>query len=130
VAAAAETVPRELRAGFDLVTVHLPWGSLLRGVVCTEAWWTGTLRRLLRPRGRAELLLSVVERDGAVPPLDAAAMVDLAAAYSAAGLRPLEVHMATPEEAAERSTWARRIGAGTSDRPAWFVTLAGPERPA
>jgi hypothetical protein len=30
VAAAAETVPGDLHAGFDLVTVHLPWGSLLR----------------------------------------------------------------------------------------------------
>ncbi len=126
VAAAAESIPPELDGRFDLVTVHMPWGSLMRAVVCAEASWTDRLATLLRPAGRVELLLSVTERDGGPPPLDAAGVARLAAAYGAAGFRTLEARPASAEEASERSTWARRTRAGTSERPAWWLALGAP----
>jgi SAM-dependent methyltransferase len=121
--AAAEALPIELAGRCDLVTVHLPWGSLLRGVAAAEPWWLEALRGLLGPNGRVELLLSVVERDGAVPPLDDGAIGRLTAAYEAAGFRALQACPVPAHEAAARSTWARRLRAGTPERPAWLVSL-------
>ncbi len=126
VVAAAESIPPELDARFDRVTVHMPWGSLLRAVVCAEAWWTERLRKLLRPAGRVDLLLSVTARDGGLPALDAAAVAHLAAAYCAAGFGAVEARPATAEEASARSSWARRTRAGSSERPAWFLALSAP----
>ena len=126
--AAAESLPAELTDRFDVVTVHLPWGSLLRAVVRVDVTWVESLRRLLRPSGRVELLLSVVERDAAVPPLDEHGVRELAAAYERAGFRAAEVRSAAPAEAAARSTWAKRLRAGTPERPAWLIVLNRVER--
>jgi 16S rRNA (adenine(1408)-N(1))-methyltransferase len=73
--------------------------------------------RLLGPGATGTALVSVVPRDGVprVPEPDA-----LGAAYARAGLRLLDARPATPAEvAATRSSWARRLRAGTA-RP---VTL-------
>ena len=73
--------------------------------------------RLLAPGATGTALVSVVPRDG-VPPVPPADV--LGAAYARAGLRLVEARPATAAEvAATRSSWARRLRAGTG-RP---VTL-------
>jgi 16S rRNA (adenine(1408)-N(1))-methyltransferase len=73
--------------------------------------------RLLAPGATATVLLSVVPRDGVAP---VPAPEALAAAYARAGMRLGRVRPATAAEvAATRSSWARRLRAGTA-RP---VTL-------
>ena len=64
VAASAEDLPGPLAATADEVTVVLPWGSLLRGVLTADHEMVGRLTGLLRAGGRLELLLSIVEADG------------------------------------------------------------------
>jgi 16S rRNA (adenine(1408)-N(1))-methyltransferase len=79
---------------------------------------------LLAPGATGTALVSVVPRDG-VPPVPAPGA--LAAAYARHGLALAEARPATPAEvAATRSSWAKRLRAGT-DRP---VTLLRFRRPA
>jgi 16S rRNA (adenine(1408)-N(1))-methyltransferase len=80
------------------------------------------IARLLAPGAEGQALVSVVPRDGmpAIPAAD-----ELAAAYSRRGLSLLETRPATAAEvAASRSSWAKRLRAGTA-RP---VTLLRFER--
>jgi hypothetical protein len=66
-----------------------------------------------------EELVSVLRRDGA-PAGPAAA--ELAVAYARHGLRLVEVRPATAGEvAASRSSWAKRLRAGTAARPVTFL---------
>jgi hypothetical protein len=81
------------------------------------------IARLLAPGATAQVLLSVVPRDG-LPPLPAPAA--LRVAYARAGLSLEEARAATAAEvAASGSTWAKRLRAGKA-RP---VTLLRLERP-
>lgn len=79
--------------------------------------------RVLRPGGRFEMLVSVTDRDHGAgsAPLDADALAKLRPVYAAHGLdlEPPRPASAT-EVAATRSTWGRRLGAGTT-RPAWHL---------
>jgi 16S rRNA (adenine(1408)-N(1))-methyltransferase len=127
VVAAAEALPEELDGLAAEVRIHFPWGSLLRGLVGPRAPLAGALANLLQPGGSATLLVSVTDRDVAagVPPLDAARaaalMEALADAYAKAGLTLADWRPAAVADVADsRSSWARRIGAGTT-RPAWLV---------
>jgi hypothetical protein len=63
VVAAAEALPPELDGLAALVTVHFPWGSLLRGLLAAEPAVLGGLTRILRPGGSLRLLVSAT-----VPP--------------------------------------------------------------
>jgi 16S rRNA (adenine(1408)-N(1))-methyltransferase len=68
--------------------------------------------RLLAPGAAGTVLVSVVPRDGvpAVPPA-----ADLAAAYARHGLELVEARPATGAEvAASRSSWAKRLRAGSA----------------
>jgi 16S rRNA (adenine(1408)-N(1))-methyltransferase len=119
-AAGAEALAGSILAGrADLVTVHFPWGSLLRGVLGLEAPALCGLASLLAPTGRIEALASVVSSDAVdeLACLDASAEPVVRAGWAAAGLELIEMRMATPDEVAtSRSTWARRLGA---ERPVW-----------
>jgi 16S rRNA (adenine(1408)-N(1))-methyltransferase len=76
--------------------------------------------RLLAPGASAEMLLSVVARDG-VPPIPPAEV--LADAYARHGLTLVEAVPATPEEiAASGSSWAKRLRAGAA-RPVTRLRL-------
>jgi hypothetical protein len=69
---------------------------------------------LLAPGAEAAALVSVVPRDG-VPPMPGAD--ELAAAYAGRNLELAELRPATPDEiAASRSSWAKRLRAGTAAR--------------
>ena len=103
----------------DLVTVTLPWGSLLRGVIGLDEGALRGVASTLTIRGRLEVLASVVPSDGigGLDCLDAAAAPAIAAAWGAAGLRLTGIRPATRTDIdAAGSSWGRRLGA---DRPVW-----------
>jgi 16S rRNA (adenine(1408)-N(1))-methyltransferase len=123
VVAAAEALPTELDGVADLVTVHFPWGSLLRGLLGADPATMSSLTRMLRPGATLRLLVSSTVRDGGagVPPIQPAALHALAASYATWGLTVTEARPATSTDvAAAHSSWGKRLGAGTR-RPAWLV---------
>ena len=123
VVVAAERVGADLPALADRVTIHFPWGSLLRGLVRAEPELLASLAAHARPGATIQILLSVAERDGrmALSPLDANAVCALAHPYAAHGLQLLEARLATEADiSAARSSWARRLGAGAR-RTTWLL---------
>jgi 16S rRNA (adenine(1408)-N(1))-methyltransferase len=123
VVAAAEALPPELDALADAVTVHFPWGSLLRGLLHADPAVMAGLTRVMRPGATLTLLLSSTDRDRAagVAPLGQAAVRALADAYAGWGLAVTEARPATAADvAAAHSTWGKRLGAG-GRRPAWLL---------
>jgi 16S rRNA (adenine(1408)-N(1))-methyltransferase len=120
VVAAAEHPPEGLRGLAGSLTVNFPWGSLLRGLLGRDDAVLDGVAQLLAPGAEGLVLLSVVRRDG-LPP--APPWHELAGAYSRQGLDLVEARPATPQEvAASRSSWARRLRAGT-DRPVTLLRL-------
>jgi 16S rRNA (adenine(1408)-N(1))-methyltransferase len=116
---AIERLPHDLDRVADEVTVHFPWGSLLRGLLAADPSVLRPLASLLKPGGELRVLLSATARDGYddVTPADVAGAVD---AYAASGLRLTAARAAMREDiAAARSTWAKRLG----DRPAVHATF-------
>jgi 16S rRNA (adenine(1408)-N(1))-methyltransferase len=61
-----EALPAELGGVADLVTVHFPWGSLLRGLLAADREIMAGVTRLMRPGAVLSLLVSAVARDGGV----------------------------------------------------------------
>lgn len=111
--AAAETLPGPLCGRADIVTVSLPWGALLRGLVTADPRFVEPLVATLRARGVLQLLLSIgpSDRRMGLDPMDEHAADRLAAAYRQFGLVPLEARLAADSDvAALHSTWARRLG--------------------
>lgn len=106
----------------DLVTVLFPWGSLLRGIVGLDDAALCGVASLVAPRGRLEVLASVVPSDGVpgMASMDAAARPAIGAAWSAAELDLTVMRRATPDDIAPSgSSWARRLRADRDERPAW-----------
>jgi len=123
VVAAAEALPAELDGMADLVTVHFPWGSLMRGLLAADPATMTGLTWVLRPGATLQLLLSSTVRDrgAGVPPIQAATLHALAESYAAWGLAVTEARPATAADvAAAHSTWGKRLGAGAL-RPAWLL---------
>lgn len=123
-AGTAEELPGPLAGRADLLTVALPWGSLLRAFITPEPDALARIGEVLKPRGVVELLLSAIESDGAPRLLategDAA---DLARAYESAGLCVAEVRPATAADVARLSSaWGRRLGI-PDRRQAWIYRL-------
>ncbi|HXX60844.1 MAG TPA: class I SAM-dependent methyltransferase [Candidatus Sulfotelmatobacter sp.] len=115
VVAAVESLPGELAGLANEVTVVMPWGSLLAGILGGDRDILASIASLLRPSGRLVILLSIVERDGH-PVIDPAG---LDRTFATAGLRATSHGQATAAELrAVGSTWAKRLGAGSTDRPA------------
>jgi 16S rRNA (adenine(1408)-N(1))-methyltransferase len=123
VVAPAEALPAELDGRADALTVQFPWGSLLRGVLDADPAIVGGIARVTRPGATVTLLLSVTERERSIGrvSLDERELWALAPGYAAQGLRLCDARPATADQIAQaHSTWAKRLGAGTS-RPAWLV---------
>ena len=121
--AAAEALPAGLDGLADLVTVHFPWGSLLRGLLAADPAVLGGLVRVLRPGATLSMLVSATDRDrgAGVAPIQAPDLAALAGAYGRHGLELTRMGPATAADvAASRSTWGRRLGAGAG-RPAWLL---------
>ena len=117
VVAAAETLPPELDGAVASVSIHFPWGSLLRGLVDPSPTVLGNIARVLRPGGSVTALLSLTARDAASPL--GPRSIDRAA-YRRSGLEVRAWRLATPNEiVAADSSWAKRLGAR---RPVWRLT--------
>ena len=132
VVAAAEALPAELDGVADLVTVHFPWGSLLRGLLGADPRVLGGLARLMRPGASLRMLVSSTARDrrAGVGPVHEASLRGLDAAYGRHGLAVAAVRPATPADvAAAHSTWGKRLGAGRQ-RPAWLLQARRTAEPA
>ncbi len=119
---AAEALPGLLAQSADEVTITMPWGSLLRGVLGLDQVAMRGVESIVGPGGRIEALVSVVQADGVegLAVLDRASEERIVAACRSVGfelqsLRPASVY----EMRATRSSWARRLG----DRPVWRLDL-------
>ena len=118
VVVALEQLPAELVGVAALAHVNFPWSALLRGVIRPERELLTALGRLLRPRGRLEIVLCYdAEQDKAalggeaLPPLGEAYIEEvLRPAYEEAALTIVESGRLDREAAlAIPSTWGRRL---------------------
>ena len=73
---------------------------------------------LLAPAGSGSVLFSVTERDDAPPPA-----ADLDAAYARHGLA-VRMRPATAADLDVRSSWAKRLRAGSASRPVSCLSVA------
>jgi len=108
---AAEALPGALAGCADLVTIALPWGSLLRGLLAADAALIARITAVLKPRGEIELLLSTTPADGLPVQLrDARDARELACSLESAGLCVRECRPATADDVARlSSSWGRRL---------------------
>jgi 16S rRNA (adenine(1408)-N(1))-methyltransferase len=96
----------------DEVTIHFPWGSLLRGALAEDECVFGAICRLPRDGGRLTLMVSVIDRDGS-PQLDDAKIARVVRAYRASGFALLERRAVTRADVdAACSTWGKRLDVG------------------
>jgi 16S rRNA (adenine(1408)-N(1))-methyltransferase len=132
-AAAAEMPPAALCGRADLLTITLPWGSLLHGALALDEDAAAGIAGLIAPAGAVEALISVADRDAArlgIAPLRASDGDAIADRWACHGLVVAGFEPAASDEAAVTgSTWARRLTAGdrTSDRAIWRLSLRSPE---
>ena len=96
----------------DEVTIHFPWGSLLRGALAEDEDVFDAICRLPRAGGALTIMWSITERDGR-PPLTEVDMARVRRAYRARGFA-LESDRAVvrADVAAARSTWGKRLDVG------------------
>jgi 16S rRNA (adenine(1408)-N(1))-methyltransferase len=130
VAAAAESLPRDLHGVAERVTLNLPWGSLLRGALALDERAAAGIACLVAPGGTAELLVAPADRDRlagdvAVPKrLEGGCLTD---DWRRLGLCLHEARPATAAElAATPTTWAKRLrlhGSRLPDRAPWRLVL-------
>jgi 16S rRNA (adenine(1408)-N(1))-methyltransferase len=119
VVAAAESLPADLTQVADHVSISFPWGSLLRGLLCSDDRVLPEIARLCRPAATVQAIWSLTPRDASMadPPEPAS----LARRFAAAGLEIVELRDASaPEVAAIGSSWAKRLGVGRA-RPATIL---------
>ena len=110
VVAPIERLPDALLGVAGRVTIHFPWGSLLRGVTYGDDPVLAPLASLARAGGRLDLVLQTAD-----------VAVD---AFAAHGFVLVDRHVATPAEVSEtRSSWAKRLGIGRG-RPAFAFRFA------
>ena len=133
VAAGVDRLPPELDGIADRVSVHFPWGSLLRGALGLDAGMTAAIARLVAPGGELVLVLSLTARDaveGREPrPLDDADTGRIVEAFLPHGLILESCEELSPTDLAGlASTWARRLRVGT-ERPARRYRFVRRERP-
>ena len=130
-----ENAPQALNGIADELTVLLPWGRLLEGIVTADPAVFGALARLVRAGGVVRVTLngeiwidSLPERFADLPVPDPQ-YVDtvIAPAFAAAGVECTPARILTAEEAhALPTTWARRLG-HTRTHPQ-FVHFEGTKR--
>jgi len=112
---AAEAPPPPLARMAARVTVHFPWGSLLRGCLGADPAVAAGVASLVRPGCELELLLAPARRDrlAGLPTTSAAVVAAAAAALAPHGLAVVEGRPATAHEIRNsHSTWAKRLLAG------------------
>jgi 16S rRNA (adenine(1408)-N(1))-methyltransferase len=112
-----ERVPPQLARLADEVTVHFPWGSLLRGLVDGSSSVVAPLAGLMRAGAELRVLVSLIDRDGSAG-VTPSVIESRSAIYAAHGLHVIGVEWASSAAVVEsRSAWAKRLAVGRS-RPA------------
>ena len=117
IVAGVEAPPVVLVGLAELVTARFPWGSLLRGLLGLDPRAMAGLSSLVARGGSLEALVSIETRDGLRDEHSALTDGRLAASWSHFGFELDETRAARPSEvAASGSSWARRLGATSTDR--------------
>lgn len=94
------------------VTIHFPWGSLLRGALAEDECVFDAICGLSRVGGVLTLLLSITTRDGRMPLTDHD-VSRIVRAYGVAGFELANDHGVTRADVeAARSTWGKRLDVG------------------
>jgi 16S rRNA (adenine(1408)-N(1))-methyltransferase len=126
VVAALESLPHDLDAVADRISVTFPWGSLLRGLTEPHGPILEAIRRISAHGASIDVMWSVTPADG-MPGVDDPRTVD--EAFRMSGFDVQEFRLATPEEIqGTHSSWAKRLGAGR-DRPAHILRAGAPGSP-
>lgn len=124
--ASVESLPEELCSIADHVTVHFPWGSLLRAVISPEVAALGNVAGICRPGASLEVVLSYDgvdsrAREGGFMGFGDDALARLAPGYAEARFRLESIEEFGAREAAQIETrWAKRLAYG---RPRRFWRL-------
>jgi 16S rRNA (adenine(1408)-N(1))-methyltransferase len=106
-----ERLPSDLDEVANEVTIHFPWGSLLRGLLSADPAVLSPIARLLKPGTELRVLLSATARDGHAD-LSCDALRRTSADFAAFGLQLDEARPARLSDiAASRSAWGKRLGA-------------------
>jgi 16S rRNA (adenine(1408)-N(1))-methyltransferase len=112
----------------DELTIHFPWGSLLRGALAEDAGVFEAICRLPRPGGRLTLAFSVIARDGRAP-LSVHDIARVTRDYRSSGFI-LEADRAVQRSDVEaaRSSWGKRLDVGgvRSGHLLWFRRDSAP----
>ena len=107
-----ERLPRELACLADEVTVHFPWGTLLRGLVDGSSSVIGPIAGLMKAGAELRVLLCAADRDG-IDQVTPSRISSRCVTYAEHGLHLIEAAWASNEIVAEsRSAWAKRLGVG------------------
>ena len=139
--ASAEELPGPLCGSADEVTIALPWGSLLKGLLAGDEQILANINAVLRPAGELEILVSATDRDAAAAGITLANAADaerLGCRLESAGVQLIECREATESDVGRLSSaWGKRLGI-PSRRRAWLFRLrksseqavvSRPERP-
>ena len=121
-AEAAEGLPGSLAGTASLVTITMPWGSLLHGVLGLDPVALRGVASVVAPYGRVEVLASVLPADHVegIEELDRSAGAAVARAWRRLGFELESMRPTTRDDLRSmRSSWARRLG----DRPVWRIDL-------
>ena len=129
--ARVEDLPPELDHIADKITVILPWGSLIRGVLRGDTDVVAALARVGRPGTEVRIVLNNEIYEDPVP-LDAVDLPKATVSYANSTLRPRfaaggidleDSRILTQEEVrALRSTWSRKLAHGRAPE---FLELRG-----
>ena len=107
-----ERLPRELACLADEVTVHFPWGSLLRGLIDGSSSVVGPIGGLMKAGAELRVLMSAVDRDG-IAAVTPSVISSRCATYAEHGLHLIDAEWASNAIVAEsRSGWAKRLAVG------------------
>jgi 16S rRNA (adenine(1408)-N(1))-methyltransferase len=113
----------------DEVTVHFPWGSLLRGALADDLRVFDAICRLPRHGGTLTLLLSVTARDGGTP-VDEDRIARMTRAYRSCGFTVTESRAIVRADCdAARSSWGKRLDVGGT-RPGRLLRFVRSSAPA
>jgi 16S rRNA (adenine(1408)-N(1))-methyltransferase len=112
-----ERLPRELACLADEVTVHFPWGSLLRGLLDGSSAVVGPVAGLMKNGAELRVLASGAVRDG-FGEVTPSVITSRCENYVQCGLRLVDARWASSEVVRDsHSAWAKRVGVGRT-RPA------------
>ena len=113
----------------DEVTVHFPWGSLLRGALVEDESVFDAICRLPHPGGALTLVFSVIARDGRAP-LSARDIARVTREYRLSGFGLVEDRaVERADVAAARSSWGKRLDVGGT-RPGHLLRIRRGSAPA